>query len=1002
MREYYNTCVTCPECLKPYNSDKLETAPPLTRQDNGNYYCPKCHAEFAESVELREYSTKNTPFVNMESGKIPIYRHVLLNTIEREYVNWICEDPKGIHLITWPWKDVRFLPIALTEYIEQHPDKKILVLGNYGNSFNMEVNDPIEIISRTFFIETDDDPINTDWIKINKNDLESNIYHKIDVIHVKRKKYGLNNRPIECTCKKSLIKCKNAMIKYLEDGYGKESIRSVTQARKNSDKKSLYHENGIWDLTFTERTEWSGKKFSYKVSWMKEILAHSDSVRYCKDILKTAVYTGQDAGMDNQNANLYILSPDEETSMKPGVIFDTIRNLNPDLTIITNPDTYIADKRYFGPASRNMLDFLKSTSSSVLLFSTEPEYRQYYQLDQETNVFSSLPVIIQTLDSDHVLKEFRKKTSESPELPSPISSGQIPASKQDKVQIRYISYLPEFYQAFSELLNDKSDIFIAGFGFFIRNLLASPLNIKDERRSLSFVARKSFQDQGSGYDWINDTLAERISDGKIPESVGILFKELIEKYYFPDKNPLRDLFIETAEQILKLEPESNVIFVVSPFEKNSFQKIIDENKMVQSWNLKVSSWSRLSEELSKNDKDTHTYVISSRYPSMSYKLGGSPIKEFIFINDPYGIQHIKEILDRRLLEHIVRPVIHPSENQQIPPCLRDILDKIPLEDAEKSEVILEEYYRDEDITAFTSDRYVPNTLRPASGDDSEEAVTFGTIIPEGTTIILCVDGNGRGLFIPMDTNVLILKENLFDDIRVDNSLTQSKLAETLSNKDIVIGKTNLYSSFRGIFFRYMMEHQNDITFERGPYSWKNYKAMYFYSTAWIRYILKAIEFIHKSGNLSQDEAQEYVLQLLASAGLTAKDPNTIRLWLHHIDRVRIDQVCYHLYRTEHPFRMSDVNRIHEILKKYVPDAEKYDLEESYNAALHIQDMRVKVLKGGKSLEDKAINKIYDGLKKERAAILSNADIFHPIMVRREILHKPVNAMKITNNYQEYL
>ena len=78
------------------------------------------------------------------------------------------------------------------------------------------------------------------------------------------------------------------------------------------------------------------------------------------------------------------------------------------------------------------------------------------------------------------------------------------------------------------------------------------------------------------------------------------------------------------------------------------------------------------------------------------------------------------------------------------------------------------------------------------------------------------------------------------------------------------------------------------------------------------------------------------------------------------------------------------------------------MEESYNAALHIQDMRVKVLKGGKSLEDKAIRKIYDGLKKERAAILSNADIFHPIMVRREILHKPVNAMKITNNYQEYL
>lgn len=1002
MRYYYNTCVTCPQCHSPYNSSKLEMADPLIKLDTGVYYCPKCHAEFSENVFLQDYSTVELPFINKESRVIPLYRRVYLNDIEKEYIRWICNDPTGIHLITWPWKDVRFLPIALTEYIDLYPEKKILVLGNYGNSINKTVNNPIEILAHTFFFDMDD-AINTDQIKITKNDIQSKIYYKRQIISVKYKKYGSKNEGGEYTCTKSLIKCRNSLIKHLEEDYGSGSIRSVNSPLKNSNTKSIDPKKGVWDLTFTERPEWSGKKIQYNISWMNKVLANSGPVRYCKDILKTAVYTGKEEEEENISANIYLLNPDPEIrEQNPKIIFDTIRKLNPNLVIITNPDAYIVDRRFAGMASRKLLEFLRDSTTPVILFSTEPESRQYYNLDQKVNAFSPCPIIIHTLDSDHVLKKYSYNSLDSSDTPSPLTSGKIPTSKMDKVHISYIPYLPEFYSSFSEYLQNRADLFAVEFKLFIRNLIASPLNIKDERNERQFFARRSFQNDGISYDWIKDTLKQRIEDGKMPDSVGIIFNELISKYYYPDKNPLRDLFIETAEKILKREPDSNVIFVVSRFDEKRFQKIIDDNKVVRTWNVRVTCWNKLSRILNGIDKNTWTYVISSTYPSMSFKMTNSPVKEFIFINDAYGIKHIQEILDRRLLEHIVRPILHPLETEKIPRHLGEILNEISQDDAENTEDILEEYYQDEDEMAYTSDRFISQTTHPVHGDELEDSDLVGTTIPEGSDVILCVDDNERGLFIPLDTNVLCLKDNLFEDIKVDPSLSSKKLKECLLEKDIVIDKTNLYSSFRVIFFRYMMEHQNNISFERIPYRWENYKAMYFNSTEWIRYILKAIEFIHKSMDLSMDEAQEFVLVILSNSGLTAHDPNTIRLWLRRSERVPMGNDVFDLYRTEHPFKMSDVSTIYEVLKKYVPNAEKYDLEKSYVAALHIQDMRSKVLKGGKSLKNKAINVIYDGLKKERAAILSNAEIFHPKFIRQVILVKSANAMKITNNYEEYL
>lgn len=67
----------------------------------------------------------NCRFKTIISGKFndfeinhPLFWEIIPNPIEQSYLDWLIINPTGIHIVYWPWKEVKFTPIMLSEFIQ--------------------------------------------------------------------------------------------------------------------------------------------------------------------------------------------------------------------------------------------------------------------------------------------------------------------------------------------------------------------------------------------------------------------------------------------------------------------------------------------------------------------------------------------------------------------------------------------------------------------------------------------------------------------------------------------------------------------------------------------------------------------------------------------------------------------------------------------------------------------------------------------------------------------
>jgi len=110
-RKYYHFYPTCPNrgCHEPHRNEGV------LEGDDETLRCVTCGTEFRRFLNL-EHSTETRDFLESNGvtedklKKTRIFWGVAPNTVESAYIDWVCSRPSGQFLITWPWRDVRFLP----------------------------------------------------------------------------------------------------------------------------------------------------------------------------------------------------------------------------------------------------------------------------------------------------------------------------------------------------------------------------------------------------------------------------------------------------------------------------------------------------------------------------------------------------------------------------------------------------------------------------------------------------------------------------------------------------------------------------------------------------------------------------------------------------------------------------------------------------------------------------------------------------------------------------
>ena len=240
MREFFHSCYTCPQCHEPYN-DSIKNCASLSFLKNGNIQCSECNTEFHPTINLIKDNLELLSFLSNQNelnspfnfNSFPFFWKVTLNEIEKNYSNWIQQNPLGIHLITWPWSEIRFLPILLTNYCLLHEKEKVVIIGDYeerdNNSNFINGYSLPEIIKNTIFIE-EPSPV-SDELKNKVTRLRSKkplFFDKKNEISVKYRKYGDRDLQISI-CPNTLKKCINEIKKSLIRDYGPGSIRTISK-----------------------------------------------------------------------------------------------------------------------------------------------------------------------------------------------------------------------------------------------------------------------------------------------------------------------------------------------------------------------------------------------------------------------------------------------------------------------------------------------------------------------------------------------------------------------------------------------------------------------------------------------------------------------------------------------------------------------------------------------------------------------------------------------------
>lgn len=949
-REYYHYCITCPNCHEPhFTGSQIEVLKPNI------YRCNSCKTLFRNELDLTKFEkTSNFLLQKNEAPhylkKIPLIWKVTPNIIEESYLEWISKCKKGKYLITWPWNKVKFIPLLISEFMHDNPNKKVVVFGNVSENNPEKINYPglNVVFEHIIYLDQKTHLIN-DYPDLKS---EMNKFSKKDVL-IKSKRTSYIVRRIR-TAKKaqprrekdlfdgSVEKCKKYLFKEIAEEYGLNSIRKYEKIPSNR-KPRILNEKGILDVLIEESPRWVGElKYNNLRLWT--VLINSNQIHSPSMLNEnyTAIFK-EDIEDIPLNANVYFIND----SIDLGNVYETILKIDPDLVIFQNADNCI-----IGNKSRDTLNFLDHTESTVLMFSTKPEIRNLFN----NKGFNEKDITLHTWDSPILMEKI------IPELPkiqshSPVSSTvtELP-NYGEKPHVEYLEL--EILNKIDEIIPEVSKI-NKNHARYLEDLKKTPLIVRGECRSPCVFNRFIF---GSIIHYDNLMANLRRDD----ETLFMKLKEIFETIYSLNDKQENPLLIKLIELIKKIISNENLIVsvIVHGSDVNGTKKILEENGFSKYIPHRVSvlPWKKLSLRELELEKNKKHIVISTRPPSFDYNLYASKnVKKFIFLGSRKDIKKTEDIIETRLNEENSRPLI--GGDFDAPELLQNLLKNLDIKDDSfnKEEIVIEEDFGDYKFYE------IPRT--------AQNKIKYRQMIKSGDCAVLIYNERSECMFLPLNKFISFRAKNkgeIIDEIQIKRTQVNK-----IKNKELILNKHGFYTSFKHVFTKFMFKNSQNIKFRGGTFTWNSFEELLNDSSEWIRILRQTVKELAEKYEIDMEEAGEKLSRYLASLNLNAKNKEYIKKWWAEPEMLSVNYESVPIYDIERPKSLEDLKKIYKGLNVFLKNENlnSEEAEKSYLAARTLQKIRRSFFKKQINQINPQYKIVYQLLRNEINRIIEHSDSF---------------------------